>query len=209
MNDILALLALSALAGLVFGLYFRWIAILISGPILAILLATVLQSKGFAFFCGHRNHRWLPHGQSNRILDRGDACYSPSVRPINHRYLMTSPTMIQASVATTTLPANISGKKRPHPSLRQGLSVGSCGQMALWERPLACRLFATLGVRCILASVSQWGRLEAINGHFPRWSLGRVSVPHSPRCRLRETNYQGAVRFVLLPGKAGFRCAAD
>jgi hypothetical protein len=52
MNDILVLLALSALAGLFFGLYFRWIAILISGPILAILLATVLQSKGFAFFAG-------------------------------------------------------------------------------------------------------------------------------------------------------------
>jgi hypothetical protein len=52
MNDTLALLALSALMGLFFGLYFRWIAILISGPILAILLAAVLQSKGFAFFPG-------------------------------------------------------------------------------------------------------------------------------------------------------------
>jgi hypothetical protein len=45
--------------------------------------------------------------------------------------------------------------------------------MALWERLLACRLFATLGMRCILASVSLWGWLEAINGHFPRWSFGR------------------------------------
>jgi hypothetical protein len=52
MNDTLALLALSALMGLFFGLYFRWIAILISGPILAILLAAVLQRKGFAFFPG-------------------------------------------------------------------------------------------------------------------------------------------------------------
>jgi hypothetical protein len=99
---------------------------------------------------------------------------------IEHRYLMTSPTMIQARVAITTLPANISGKKRPHPSLCQGLRVGTCGQMALWEKSLACRLFATLGMTCILASVSLWGRLEAINGHFPLWSLGRVSVPHSP-----------------------------
>jgi hypothetical protein len=52
MKDILALLALSALVGLFIGRYFSWIAILVSGPILAIVLATVLQKKGFISFAG-------------------------------------------------------------------------------------------------------------------------------------------------------------
>jgi hypothetical protein len=52
MSAVFALLSFSALVGLFFGLYFRWIAILILGPILAILSAAVLQSRGFAFFAG-------------------------------------------------------------------------------------------------------------------------------------------------------------
>jgi hypothetical protein len=47
MNAILALLVLSALVGLLLGLYFSWIAIVLAEPILAILLAVVLQRTGF------------------------------------------------------------------------------------------------------------------------------------------------------------------
>jgi hypothetical protein len=52
MNTILALLAVSALVGLVLGLYFSWIAILVSGPILAIVSATILQNEGFDALTG-------------------------------------------------------------------------------------------------------------------------------------------------------------
>jgi hypothetical protein len=41
------------------------------------------------------------------------------------RYLMTAPTMIQASVAMTTLPAKRSGKNSPQLRLRQGAVEGS------------------------------------------------------------------------------------
>jgi hypothetical protein len=52
MNTILALIAVSALVGLVLGLYFSWIAILVSVPILAIFSATILQNEGFAVLAG-------------------------------------------------------------------------------------------------------------------------------------------------------------
>jgi uncharacterized membrane protein len=52
MNTILALIAVSALAGLVLGLYFSCIAILVSVPILAIFSATVLQNEGFDALTG-------------------------------------------------------------------------------------------------------------------------------------------------------------
>jgi hypothetical protein len=51
-NFILTLLAVSALLGLASGLYFSWIAILVSGPILAIFSATVSQSEGFDALTG-------------------------------------------------------------------------------------------------------------------------------------------------------------
>jgi hypothetical protein len=51
-NTILALLAVSALVGLVLGLYFSWIAVLVSGPILAIFSATVLQNEGIDALTG-------------------------------------------------------------------------------------------------------------------------------------------------------------
>ena len=52
MDAILLLLAVSAIVGLVFGLYFSWIAIAASGLVLAIVSATVLQKEGFGFFSG-------------------------------------------------------------------------------------------------------------------------------------------------------------
>jgi hypothetical protein len=52
MSAVFALLALSALVGLFFGRYFSWIAVLVAGTILAILLAATLQRKGLAFFPG-------------------------------------------------------------------------------------------------------------------------------------------------------------
>jgi hypothetical protein len=50
MDVILLLLAVSAIVGLVFGLYFSWIAIAASGLVLAIVSATVLEKEGFGFF---------------------------------------------------------------------------------------------------------------------------------------------------------------
>jgi hypothetical protein len=52
MNAVLVLLAMSALVGFMLGLYFPWGAILVSGLILALLAAAVLQNEGFGFFAG-------------------------------------------------------------------------------------------------------------------------------------------------------------
>jgi len=52
MNAILVLLTVSALVGFVLGVYFRWAAILVSGLILAMLAAMVLQNEGFDFLAG-------------------------------------------------------------------------------------------------------------------------------------------------------------
>jgi hypothetical protein len=49
MNAILVLLAVSAIVGLVLGFYFSFAAILVSGLVLAIVSATVLQNEGFDF----------------------------------------------------------------------------------------------------------------------------------------------------------------
>jgi hypothetical protein len=46
-DAILALLVLSALIGLLLGIYFSWIAIVLAQPILAVLSAAVLQRVGF------------------------------------------------------------------------------------------------------------------------------------------------------------------
>jgi hypothetical protein len=47
MNPILFLLAASSLLGLVLGFYFSWLAIGVSGLVLAFLSAVVLQHEGF------------------------------------------------------------------------------------------------------------------------------------------------------------------
>ena len=47
MTSILVLLAASAFVGLVLGLYFSWLAIGVSGLILAIVSAVVLQKEDF------------------------------------------------------------------------------------------------------------------------------------------------------------------
>jgi hypothetical protein len=52
MNAILALLAISAVVGLVLGRCFSWIAILISGPIIALVSATVLQNQDLGIVAG-------------------------------------------------------------------------------------------------------------------------------------------------------------
>jgi hypothetical protein len=52
MNAVFALLAVSALAGLVLGLYFSWVAILASGLVLAFVSAVVLQKEGFEALAG-------------------------------------------------------------------------------------------------------------------------------------------------------------
>ena len=52
MNAIFALLAVSALVGLLLALYFSWFAILVSEPVLIILSAAVLHNKGFGVLAG-------------------------------------------------------------------------------------------------------------------------------------------------------------
>jgi hypothetical protein len=52
MNAIFVLLALSAIVGLTLGYYFSWVAILVSGLVLAIVSATVLQKEGFGALAG-------------------------------------------------------------------------------------------------------------------------------------------------------------
>jgi hypothetical protein len=58
------------------------------------------------------------------------------LRPIRNRYRMTNPTMIHARVATTTLPPNTSGKKRPQLSFDQGATVGKPFRRRPLESPL-------------------------------------------------------------------------
>jgi hypothetical protein len=52
MNAILVLLAVSSLLGLVLGFYFSWLAIVVSGLVLAFLSAVVLQHEGFGSLAG-------------------------------------------------------------------------------------------------------------------------------------------------------------
>jgi hypothetical protein len=85
MNAILILLAVSSLLGLVLGFYFSWLAISVSGLVLAFLSAVVLQHEGFGSLAGIAiivvcltvnqiayligvtsvNRRSLPHDQPN------------------------------------------------------------------------------------------------------------------------------------------------
>jgi hypothetical protein len=123
---------------------------------------------GFWLSCGDRNHRRLSHRQPNRLSDWSDvgAHLGWSI----HRYLMTNPTMIQARAATTTLPANTSGTKRPQLILDQAASSERLsGHIARCERPLPRRLSAAP-----LASVSGWSKSEAMNQH------GRHGPPAKP-----------------------------
>src|ERR1700730_8698149 len=52
MSAILVLLAASALLGFSLGLYFSWIAIVVSGFVVAIVSPVVLQNEGFGFLAG-------------------------------------------------------------------------------------------------------------------------------------------------------------
>jgi hypothetical protein len=52
MTTVLILLAVSAVVGLVLSRYFSWIAVGISGVILAIVAAVLLQREGFGALAG-------------------------------------------------------------------------------------------------------------------------------------------------------------
>jgi hypothetical protein len=52
LDVVLFLPAASAILGFVAGFFFSWIAILVSGLVLAVLSATVLQHEGFGFLAG-------------------------------------------------------------------------------------------------------------------------------------------------------------
>jgi hypothetical protein len=52
MNAIFVLLAVSAILGVTLGLRFPWPAILVSGTVLSIVSATILQKAGFAYLEG-------------------------------------------------------------------------------------------------------------------------------------------------------------
>jgi len=52
MNAIFVLLAVSAIVGLALGFYFSWIAILVSGLVLSIVSAAILQNVGVGTLAG-------------------------------------------------------------------------------------------------------------------------------------------------------------
>ena len=92
-------------------------------------------------------------------------------------------TIIQARVATRTLPASTSSKKRPLPGLFQRTNDSSpFRQIALSEGPLSCRLIAASDVGNTLAFVSVWDRFRIMVRHFPRCSLG-LQIDQQRRCQ--------------------------
>ena len=52
MSAIFVLLTISAIVGFALGFYFSWIAVLVSGLVLAIVSATVLQNEGAGSLAG-------------------------------------------------------------------------------------------------------------------------------------------------------------
>ena len=52
MNAVFALLAVSAVVGVLLGFYFSWMTILAPGLVLAIVSATVLQKEDYGFLAG-------------------------------------------------------------------------------------------------------------------------------------------------------------
>ena len=148
----------------------------ISGMILAILERRYCRLR-FLASLGNCDHRRLSHRQPNRLSDWSGADDSWPEGPIKYSYPVTNLTIIQARVATRTLPANTSSKKRPHIGLFQRANDGSpfC-RVALCEGLFPCRLIATLDVGNTLVFVSHWDRLsiwdkfKAMERRFPRWS---------------------------------------
>ena len=94
MNAIIGFLAVSALAGLVLGLgllerhpnelYFGLAAIVVSGLILAISAAAILQNIDFGFLEGIAIIVLMPHGQPNRLSDWRRAGEPRSGGPIRY-----------------------------------------------------------------------------------------------------------------------------
>jgi hypothetical protein len=111
MNAILALIAVGALVGLVLGRYFSWIAILVSVPILAIFSAMVLQNEGFDVLTGIAII--VVCLTVNQVAYWTGLMWLLAARQTD-KALMTSPTMNQARLATTTLAAKTNSKSRPH-----------------------------------------------------------------------------------------------
>jgi hypothetical protein len=110
-------------------LYFSSLAIGVSGLLLAFLSAVVLQHQGFGSLTGIAIIVACPTA-CRRLIAEAD------------RYLITNPTITQASTATTTSPANTS-KKRLQLSLDQGASFGSTfAEIPHRERPSPCRVTA-------------------------------------------------------------------
>ena len=97
MNAILILLAVSSLLGLVLGFYFSWLAIGVSGLVLAFFSAVVLQHEGFGSLAGIAiivacltlNQLAYLIGVTSvncrdRLLPRGQSNNQPGERSHNH-----------------------------------------------------------------------------------------------------------------------------
>jgi hypothetical protein len=115
MSVIMGLLAVSALAGLVLGFYFGLAAIVVSGLILAISAAAILQNIDFGSLEGIAIIVLCLTVNQIAYFDWSHAGEPRS----EERYPVTNLTMIQAIVATRTLPANTSSSKRARCALLQ------------------------------------------------------------------------------------------
>jgi hypothetical protein len=104
MNAVFILLVLSAIVGFALGFLFSWIAILVSGLVLAFLSAAVLQNEDFGFLAGIAIIVICLTVNQVFYLIGG---MTPVPRARNPR---TDSMMIQARIAKTTLVANKTGE---------------------------------------------------------------------------------------------------
>ena len=151
MSVIMGLLVVSALAGLVLGFYFELAALAVSGLILSISAAMILQKEDFGFLEGIAIIALgLTVNQIAYLME------PRSGGPIRYRYPVTNLTMIQAREATRTLPASRSSKKRPRCGLFQRANDGGpFRQILRCERPLACRFIWFNEGECFVVSTAR------------------------------------------------------
>jgi hypothetical protein len=106
MTVVIVLLALSALIGFALGTSFSWHPIAASSAGTAVLSSAILQIQGFGALPGI--------AVVVACLTINQMAYLAGVFR-RADYFRSKPTRYQAVVATTTLPANHTSNKRPHP----------------------------------------------------------------------------------------------
>ena len=182
MSVIMGLLAVSALAGLVLGFYFGLAAIVVSGLILAISAAAILQNIDFGSLEGIAIIVLCLTVNQIAYFDWTHAGEPRS----EERYPVTNLTMIQAIVATRTLPANTSSSKRTRCALFQRANDGGPFRQVLRKRWRSFSPGTALGaIVAVPVNLVQRGRmllvprLEDFRTSTIGWKRGRMLlVPH-------------------------------